>query len=740
MQGPDIKNLTSSWTKYDSVKVIEITLAGELEKALKEQVAINVPVLRNYLGIHSTSDPLPGYWKEIQKYPRQLGPFALMAAVFTHYEVIGWFAHEFSQIDTSGTGTLLMRPNDKSFTNLRSALVVSKAADAIFRRKKEVPYDLSPLFGEGKVGLLMKELLSERLRRIGHSEQAVRNDFLALCNQYDFPAVFSLTEEEFAYWIGGNSTDNVLNDLEKIGITYAQHGRIRAIKIKQWLQDWENVPSYGEKNRRKPPPYFYIFNIPALLLRRIYEVHSRQASIGRTDESNIQRKHSSQRINEIREFVRGGYPWSTISREQRKSEAYNNLQMPGWLPTSIIANILASGSERNQKTISPEDVIRIEEVDDNFVDIVLPRKIWTDQWSPLVLPVEIIDGQHRIKAFDNIQQLKGNYEFPIVAFDNLDFTWQAYLFYTINIKPKRINTSLAYDLMPLLRIQDWLEYDLDGPDIYKKVRAQELTELLWSVPESPWYDRINMLGDTGANKGGPVSQNAFVSALINSFVKKWDGKIGGLFGGELHEGEQDVIQWDKETQAAFLIFIWKAISKAVGRSKAEWVKVLKNKSNGDRHREIAKAFLHSQSFFSTDQGVRAVLNVFNDMAFVANDLIGLNAFSADIDYEGFTPLEVIEHIVESFRDNRPINDFINAVAKEIVDGFDWRTPAAFDMTDPDDDELRLRQSAFRGSGGYREMRAQLVRILTKSNKIVGTGNGDLEVSRIARTVQEKLGL
>ncbi len=80
-----------------------------------------------------------------------------------------------------------------------------------------------------------------------------------------------------------------------------------------------------------------------------------------------------------------------------------------------------------------------------------------------------------------------------MAFYGLDVSWQAYLFWTINIKPKRINPSLAFDLYPLLRAEDWLD-KAEGHYVYRESRSQELTEALWSNPDSPWYDRINMLG------------------------------------------------------------------------------------------------------------------------------------------------------------------------------------------------------------------------------------------------------
>src|SRR5579872_6645315 len=102
MQAPDIENLSSSWTKYDSVKVVEIAMANDLEKAMKGEVNVNDAVLRNFLGVKSLNDPLPDYWRRIYHHPRQLGPFALMSAIFIHHRSINWFAHTFSQGNMGG--------------------------------------------------------------------------------------------------------------------------------------------------------------------------------------------------------------------------------------------------------------------------------------------------------------------------------------------------------------------------------------------------------------------------------------------------------------------------------------------------------------------------------------------------------------------------------------------------------------------------------------------------------------
>ena len=131
-------------------------------------------------------------------------------------------------------------------------------------------------------------------------------------------------------------------------------------------------------------------------------------------------------------------------------------------------------------------------------------------------PIEIIDGQHRLYAFLDDEELEGDFELPVVLFEDLDISWQAYLFWTINITPTRINPSMAYDLYPLLRTVRWLEL-VEGPMAYRETRAQELTEALWGQPESPWHERIGMLG----RERGKVTQAAFVRSLTLSFVRGW---------------------------------------------------------------------------------------------------------------------------------------------------------------------------------------------------------------------------
>ena len=169
------------------------------------------------------------------------------------------------------------------------------------------------------------------------------------------------------------------------------------------------------------------------------------------------------------------------------------------------------------------------------------------------------------------------FSLPVVAFYGLDISWQAYLFYTINIKPKRINTSLAFDLYPLLRTEDWLD-EFEGHPIYRETRAREITEALWSYPQSPWHNRIDMLG----GRGGSVTQAAWIRSLLATFVKAYESRrvrVGGLFGAPLGE-DRPVLEWSRAQQSAFIILIWQELREAVSVTEAPWANELRRLSNG----------------------------------------------------------------------------------------------------------------------------------------------------------------
>src|SRR5579872_5260163 len=215
--------------------------------------------------------------------------------------------------------------------------------------------------------------------------------------------------------------------------------RIPVIQVRQWLRTWDRVKYDGTKHRSKPEPHFYLFSLPASELRGLCGIFRRQTKgvSPRSADLGIQRQHDPERSEEISRFVENGYPWSTLSESKRHSHKYDDLKKPGWLPTAIVINILKRGDERDGATLADEDVVSIDKTS-GASELVLPYAEWVNDWEPKdVPPFEVIDGQHRLWAFDPKNADSTDFDVPVVAFHALDISWQAYLFWTINIKPKR---------------------------------------------------------------------------------------------------------------------------------------------------------------------------------------------------------------------------------------------------------------------------------------------------------------
>jgi len=501
--------------------------------------------------------------------------------------------------------------------------------------------------------------------------------------------------------------------------------KIPALKINQWLELWNEIKFDPKKLRKKPSDHFYLFSLRAKDLRSLSGIYPRVAH-GRTratDDMGIQRRHDADRSSEIGEFIRYGHPWAGLTKAQRKSGEYDRLKKPGWLPTAIVVNILEDGDVRGGKKIASSDIIHVTKSDAGAL-VTLPAGFTKNDWKPAAIPpIEVIDGQHRLWAFsDDIKD--GDYELPVVAFHGLDISWQAYLFYTINIKPKRITASLAFDLYPLLRTEDWLE-KFEGPLIYRETRAQELVDLLYSHPMSPWFERINMLGESGLGRR-MVSQSAWIRSLLATFVKNWEGKrisIGGLFGAPIGKHEQ-VLPWSRHEQAAILIVAGIQFEKAVKTGHEQWQKALREVKELDLFSsEDDIAFSGSNTLIAQDQGIRAFLSIVNDLCFLNADSLKLDEWGQGGNAAG-PDLDIVSDAIKSLKGTK-VSAFLSAVAA-LLAKFDWRASSAPGLPP----EEALKKAAFRGSGGYRDLRHQLLLFIAESPG---------ETAKLAKDALKRLG-
>lgn len=202
----DFTKLKTSWTKYDIVQVLDVVYSVEtIEKYKNKEAKINEPILRSFLGINSLNDPIPTYWIEIQKFPIEKKIFSLLALIFTHGEIVKDFARKYSNGNMGGT--FYLDSSSKQLTNIRSALVVSEAAEPIYRRKIEVPYDFSVVFYNPKVGKLFKEILLERLSRLVDVSNLKSEQFYEICYDNEFERALSLSREQFKLWLEGSPFD-----------------------------------------------------------------------------------------------------------------------------------------------------------------------------------------------------------------------------------------------------------------------------------------------------------------------------------------------------------------------------------------------------------------------------------------------------------------------------------------------------------------------------------------------------
>lgn len=475
--------------------------------------------------------------------------------------------------------------------------------------------------------------------------------------------------------------------------------KVPAIKVHQWNEEWDKVQWDADRHRSEPPKFFLVMSMKAVDLRRLSAIYRRNSQSGtaRAEDLGIQRRHDKQRSQDIKEFVQFGYPYCDLKDSARESGEHETLRKPGWLPTGIVINILKPQDERNEKSVSPQDQINIIE-NGSLAEVILPASYENKDWTPeTIAPIEVIDGQHRLWAFEE-EESNPDFEMPVIAFYGLDISWQAYLFWSINIKPVKINASLAFDMYPLLRAEDWL--DKEGHKVYKEARAQELVETLWVHPQSPWKDKIDML----ATPNNPyVRQASWIRTIISAFIKPIDLRKsrGGLFG-EITNAKENVVPWTRAQQAAFLISIGHSIYDHLQAQDHPWTELLRREitvdwvdSNND------PAMFGKKTLLNSDQGIRSLWLAVNDLFSCKIQEWRLLEWEPCEDVGDVTESAVTQEM-QSLQSSH-IWPFIASLTKSLA-SFDWRSSSADGLTEDE----RLIRKGFRGSGGYVELKKKLL--------------------------------
>jgi hypothetical protein len=474
---------------------------------------------------------------------------------------------------------------------------------------------------------------------------------------------------------------------------------IPAIKVKQWLPKWDKVTWEPSEHRAEPEHQFYVFSMKARDLKRLSDIYRRGADkgISRSEDLGVQRRHDEKRSKKIKDYLLEGYPYCDLTENLKKSEQHESLRKPGWLPTGIVINILKPTDERRNKKVAADELVSIEQLEGkDIVSIKLPQGLDIQTWVPSsAAPIEVIDGQHRLWAFDEEGELE-DFELPVIAFYGLDISWQAYLFWSINVSPVRINPSLAFDMYPLLRAEDWVN-KMDGHKVYREARAQELVECLWLHHLSPWKNKINMLAEPGYPF---VNQAGWARALMDAFIKSFDAKksSGGLFGGFKNK-LKDTLPWTRAQQAALLIFVGKSLNESIKKSTANWVEeIRKVPSTKALFTDNDEPGMFSQlSLLNSDQGIRGLWRLINDICVIKAEEWQLFEWQSSDDAGNFDESVITEEIISL--EKQEFAKRLRNIAETLAN-FDWRSSSAEGLTY----EQKLQKKALRGSGGYVELR------------------------------------
>lgn len=517
---------------------------------------------------------------------------------------------------------------------------------------------------------------------------------------------------------------------------------IPVLPIHQWVKSWDLTQWAPDEGLGQPPKEFFIASMSIKELRALANVSRRDIHERKSGTKNpgYQRPRDEKRSRKIGRYIDFGYPLS--NQNGLNPEEHRDLIHPGWLPTTILINLIPAGATRRRHgkdlPVAPQHAITIDKSSGAPVMVYPePESLLNDENFGIdyIEPIEIIDGQHRLYAADDSDNVDDTYEIPVVIFEGLTEQWQAYLFWVINVEPVKINTSLAFDLYPELRSSAWLERG-ETIKVYQEHRAQELTELLWKHPESPWSERIEL---HGKRIEGHVSNAAFIRSLSSSFIRRWKegGKIGGLFGSVDRDGKERIIRWSRLQQAAFLIYLWERIHQCIKTGTAEWIIGCKQdfESLSSQQRENANlkqlhpAFAGPHTLLGTDQGARAVMVVFNLVLSVAYSELDLESWDLT-DLTDDSPEAIITRALTELRKEQPsITKLLNSMCNCLFNSqFDWRSGSAPSIGDL---ASRQAQMAYKGSSGYTLLQNNALQHLAKF--------GDEAIKEYVRRIKERMG-
>lgn len=250
----------------------------------------------------------------------------------------------------------------------------------------------------------------------------------------------------------------------------------------------------------EPVGEFFTCVIPAQTLLGIcrFDFRRIESNAGVKEFLGIQRKLDQKRVRDIRKYI-----------------ATDDASFP----TSVVINVdlrCASTEGFENETKSGRLILQSFQNPDDQGDVV-----------PFTAIATIIDGQHRLAAFDGSPV---NWDLSVNILVGADPGTQAMIFSKVNLAQTKVNKSLVYDL-----------FSLDSGRSPEKT-AHEIAVNLNDMPESPFKDRIKRLGTaTDGVFGETLSQATVVRGLLRHISKDpmQDRDIGRRTGIFPARGSED---------------------------------------------------------------------------------------------------------------------------------------------------------------------------------------------------------
>ena len=188
-------------------------------------------------------------------------------------------------------------------------------------------------------------------------------------------------------------------------------------------------------------------------------------------------------------------------------------------------------------------------------------------------------------------------------------------------------------------------------------------------------------------------------------------RIGGLFGSAI--GTHDtVLPWNRTQQAAFIIVLGQYLEQAVKSCRKSWATTLRKQTSVSLFDdEDDLAFFGPNTLLNQDQGIRAFLHITNDLCYVRSDELNLEGWDSRANRG--TDNERMSVAAGSLKKKAKIASFLKETCAKLST-YDWRASSAPGLSE----EESLQKAAFRGSGGYKELRKHIL-------KHLASGRGDI---------------